>query len=105
MTVVPARVAGVPRITVVCPKPNGELLAAASILGVQRIARIGGAQAIAALAYGTRNIARVDKICGPGNRFVTAAKQLVSSDCGIDLPAGPTEAVVLAASGNPRFIA
>jgi histidinol dehydrogenase len=105
MTVVPAQVAGVHRITVVCPKPNPELLAAASLLGVTQIARIGGAQAIAALAYGTESIARVDKIFGPGNRFVTATKQLVSSDCGIDLPAGPTEAIVLAAKGNPRWIA
>jgi histidinol dehydrogenase len=105
MTVTPAQVAGVPRITVVCPKPNPELLAAASLLGVMQIARIGGAQAIAALAYGTENIMRVDKIFGPGNRFVTAAKQLVSSDCGIDLPAGPTEAIVLAAKGDPKWIA
>lgn len=105
MTVVPAKIAGVNRITVVCPKPNPELLAAAHLLGVTRIARIGGAQAIAALAYGTNNICRVDKIFGPGNRYVTAAKQLVSSDCAIDLPAGPTEAIVLAAEGNPRWIA
>jgi histidinol dehydrogenase len=105
MTVVPAQVAGVPHITVVCPKPNPELLAAANLLGVTQIARIGGAQAIAALAYGTKTIARVDKIFGPGNRFVTAAKQLVNSDCAIDLPAGPTEAIVLAASGNPKWIA
>jgi histidinol dehydrogenase len=105
MTVVPARVAGVHRITVVCPKPNAELLAAARLLGVTQIARLGGAQAIAALAYGTKTISRVDKIFGPGNRFVTAAKQLVSSDCAIDLPAGPTEAIVLAARGNPKWIA
>jgi histidinol dehydrogenase len=105
MTVIPAQVAGVPLITVVCPKPNPELLAAASLLGVDKIARIGGAQAIAALAYGTKSIPRVDKLFGPGNRFVTAAKQLVSSDCAIDLPAGPTEAIVLATSGKPRFIA
>jgi histidinol dehydrogenase len=105
MTVVPARVAGVPRISVVCPKPNAELLAAASILGVEQMARIGGAQAIAALAYGTESISRVDKLCGPGNRFVTAAKQLVSGDCAIDLPAGPTEAIVLAATGNPAWMA
>jgi histidinol dehydrogenase len=105
MTVVPARVAGVKRVAVVCPKPNPELLAAASLLGVTQIASIGGAQAIAALAYGTKRIPRVDKIFGPGNRFVTAAKQLVSSDCAIDLPAGPTEAIVLAAIGNPKWIA
>jgi len=105
MTVVPARVAGVNHITVVCSKFNPDLLAAASLLGVTQIARIGGAQAVAALAYGTKNISRVDKIFGPGNRFVTAAKQLVSSDCAIDLPAGPTEAIVLAAQGNPKWIA
>jgi len=105
MTVVPARVAGVNRITIVCPKPNAELLTAARLLGITEIARIGGAQAIAALAYGTKNIVRVDKIFGPGNRYVTAAKQLVSSDCAIDLPAGPTEAIVLAAKGNPKWIA
>ncbi len=105
MTVVPARVAGVKRVAVVCPKPNPELLAAASLLGITQIASIGGAQAIAALAYGTKRIPRVDKIYGPGNRFVTAAKQLVSSDCAIDLPAGPTEAIVLAAIGNPKWIA
>jgi histidinol dehydrogenase len=105
MTVIPARVAGVKRVAVVCPRPNAELLAAASLLGVDEVARIGGAQAIGALAYGTKRIARVEKIFGPGNRFVTAAKQLVSSDCAIDLPAGPTEAIVLAADGNPRWIA
>jgi histidinol dehydrogenase len=105
MTVVPAQVAGVKNITVVCPRPNPKLLAAANLLGISRIAHIGGAQAIAALAYGTKSIPRVEKIFGPGNRFVTAAKQLVSSDCAIDLPAGPTEAMVLAERGNPRWIA
>jgi histidinol dehydrogenase len=104
MTVVPARVAGVSHIQVACPRPNAALLAAASVLGVKRIARIGGAQAIAAFAYGTKNVPRVEKIFGPGNRFVTAAKQLVSNDCAIDLPAGPTEAIVLATNGNPRWI-
>ena len=105
MTAIPAQVAGVRNITVVCPHPNNALLAAANFLGVEKIARIGGAQAIAALAYGTKSISPVEKICGPGNRFVTAAKQLVSSDCAIDLPAGPTEAIVLADGGNPRWIA
>jgi len=105
MTVVPAKVAGVRHIQVVCPRPNAALLAAAGVLGVTRVARMGGAQAVAALAYGTKRVARVEKIFGPGNRFVTAAKQLVSSDCAIDLPAGPTEAIVLAAAGNPRWIA
>ncbi|MGC1313264.1 MAG: histidinol dehydrogenase, partial [Candidatus Acidiferrum sp.] len=79
MTVVPAQVAGVKNITVVCPRPNDALLAVANFLGITQIARIGGAQAIAALAYGTKNIPRVEKIFGPGNRFVTAAKQLVSA--------------------------
>jgi histidinol dehydrogenase len=74
-------------------------------LGVMRLARVGGAQAIAAMAYGTKRIPRVDKLFGPGNRFVTAAKQIVSAHCAIDLPAGPTEAVVLADCGNARWIA
>ena len=105
MTVVPAKVAGVERIVVVCPDPSKEFLAAASLLGVREIARIGGAQAIGALAYGTRSVPRVDKIFGPGNQFVTAAKQLASNDCAIDLPAGPTEAIVLGEKGNPKWIA
>jgi len=105
MTVVPAQVAGVPRILAVCARPNDALLAAAELLGITEFARIGGAQAIAAMAYGTRKIAAVEKICGPGNRFVTAAKQIVSADCAIDMPAGPTEAVVLANGGNSRWIA
>jgi len=105
MTVVPAQVAGVRRITAVCPRPNDELLAVAEMLGITELARVGGAQAIAALAYGTKRIARVEKIFGPGNRYVTAAKQIVSADCAIDLPAGPTEAVVLSNRGKPRWIA
>lgn len=105
MTVIPAMVAGVKQITVVSPGPNAALLAAVNILGVGSIARIGGAQAIAALAYGTKSVTRVDKIFGPGNRFVTAAKQIVSNDCAIDLPAGPTEAIVLANGGNARWAA
>jgi histidinol dehydrogenase len=105
MTAVPAQVVGAKRIVAVCSRPNNELLATAGILGLSEVARIGGAQAVAALAYGTKTIPRVDKICGPGNRFVTAAKQLVSYDCAIDLPAGPTEAIVIASQGNPRWIA
>ena len=105
MTAVPAQVAGVSRIVAVCPGANPELLAAAGVLGISEIARIGGAQAIAALAYGTKSIPRVEKVFGPGNKYVTAAKQLVSGDCAIDLPAGPTEAIVLAAEGNARWIA
>lgn len=105
MTVIPAKVAGVRKIIVACPKPNRELLAAAGLVDVTGIAQVGGAQAIAAFAFGTKSIPRVDKIFGPGNRFVTAAKTLVSNDCAIDLPAGPTEAIVLADDGNPRWIA
>ena len=105
MTVIPAQEAGVPKIVVASPQPGPALLAAAERLGVASVARVGGAQAIAALAYGTRSIPRVDKIFGPGNRFVTAAKKVVSAECAIDLLAGPTEAIVFATGGNPRFIA
>jgi histidinol dehydrogenase len=105
MTVIPAQEAGVREIIVASPQPGPALLAAAKRLGVRSVARVGGAQAIAALAYGTRSIPRVDKIFGPGNRFVTAAKKLVSNDCAIDMLAGPTEALVFAARGNTRFIA
>jgi histidinol dehydrogenase len=105
MTVIPAQVAGVRRIVVASPQPGPALLAAAERLGVEWVARVGGAQAIAALAYGTKSIEKVDKIFGPGNRYVTAAKRLVSGDCAIDLVAGPTEAIVLATGGNPQFMA
>jgi histidinol dehydrogenase len=105
MTAVPAQVAGVRRIVAVCSRPNSQLLATAGLLGISEVARIGGAQGIAAIAYGTKTMPRVDKICGPGNRFVTAAKQLVSHDCAIDLPAGPTEAIVIASQGNASWIA
>jgi histidinol dehydrogenase len=105
MTVIPAQEAGVGEIVVASPQPGPALLAAAEKLGVRQVARVGGAQAIAALAYGTRSIPRVDKIFGPGNRFVTAAKKLVSNDCAIDMLAGPTEALVFAVRGNARFIA
>lgn len=105
MTAIPAQVAGVKRIVVTCPKPSPALLAAAEILGITEIARMGGAQAIGALAYGTQSIPRVDKICGPGNRFVTAAKRIASNDCAIDMPAGPTEVLILATGGSARYIA
>lgn len=105
MTAIPAQVAGVKRIIVACPKPSPALLAAAEILGVTEIARMGGAQAIGAFAYGTQSIPQVSKICGPGNRYVTAAKRIVSNDCAIDMPAGPTEVLILATGGDPRFIA
>jgi histidinol dehydrogenase len=105
MTVIPAQVAGVKHIHVVSPKPSTEVLAAAAMLGVSEFYRVGGAQAIAALAYGTKTMPRVDKIVGPGNTYVTTAKKLVAFDCSIDFLAGPTEALVLSESGNPKFIA
>jgi histidinol dehydrogenase len=105
MTVIPAQVAGVKRVAVVSPQPRNEVLAAAGMLGISELYRVGGAQAIAALAYGTKTIARVDKIVGPGNSYVTAAKKLVSFDCSIDMLAGPTEVVILSDNGQPEFIA
>src|ERR1019366_5773009 len=105
MTAIPAQVAGVERIVVVTPNPQPATLAAAYLLGITEVYRCGGAQAIAALAYGTESIARVDKIVGPGNAFVTAAKKLVSFDCAIDMLAGPTEAVVVSDNGNAEFLA
>jgi histidinol dehydrogenase len=105
MTVIPAQVASVKDIRVVSPRPAPETLAAAHFLGVREFYRIGGAQAIAALAYGTASIPRVDKIVGPGNLFVTAAKKMVAFDCSIDFLAGPTEIVIVSERGDPRFIA
>lgn len=105
MTVIPAQVAGVPQIRVVSPHPSQATLAAASFLGVREFYRVGGAQAIAALAYGTESIPRVNKIVGPGNRYVTAAKKMVAFDCAIEFLAGPTEAVLISEQGDPVFIA
>ncbi len=105
MTAIPAQVAGVKRIVVVSPRPAKETLAAAHLAGVEEFYRIGGAQAIAALAYGTASVPRVDKIVGPGNLYVTTAKKLVAFDCGIDMLAGPTEIVVASENGNPQWIA
>ncbi len=105
MTVIPAQVAGVKNIIVTSPKPSSEVLAAAAMLGVRDFYRVGGAHAIAALAYGTSTIPRVDKIVGPGNAYVTVAKKLVAFDCSIDFLAGPTEAVILSDTGTPEFIA
>jgi histidinol dehydrogenase len=105
MTVIPAQVAGVKNIRVVSPNPSPQVLAVACMLGIDEFYRIGGAHAIAALAYGTESIPRVDKIVGPGNSYVTAAKKIVSFDCAIDFLAGPTEALILTDSGNPEFIA
>jgi histidinol dehydrogenase len=105
MTVIPARVAGVREVIVACPNPAPVVLAAALEAGATRLVRIGGAQAIAALAYGTASIPRVAKITGPGNAWVAAAKQLVSADVAIDLHAGPSEIVVWADTGRPDWIA
>jgi histidinol dehydrogenase len=105
MTAVPARVAGVREVIVMCPRPEPAVMAAAVEAGVTRMFRIGGAHAIAALAYGTARVPRVDKIVGPGNRFVAAAKACVASDCAIDFYAGPTEIVIVAGSGRADWIA
>ncbi|MGE5321668.1 MAG: histidinol dehydrogenase [Actinomycetota bacterium] len=105
MTVIPAQVAGVEEIRVASPRPARETLAAAFFLGLREFYRVGGAQAIAALAYGTRTVPRVDKIVGPGNLFVTAAKKQVAFDCGIDFLAGPTEVVIVSERGQANFIA
>jgi histidinol dehydrogenase len=105
MTVIPAQVAGVKNIRVVSPNPPRKMLAAAAMLGVREFYRVGGAHAVAALAYGQKSIPSVDKIVGPGNAYVTVAKKLVSFECAIDFLAGPTEAVVLSESGTPEFIA
>jgi histidinol dehydrogenase len=110
MNAIPAKVAGVPRLAMVVPTPDGILnplvLLAAHISGVDEIYRIGGAQAVAALAYGTKTIAPVDKITGPGNAFVAAAKRRVFGKVGIDMIAGPSEILVIADTGNdPDWIA
>jgi histidinol dehydrogenase len=106
MAAVPARLAGVERIAVATPRPQEATLAAAHALGLDEVYAVGGAQAIAALAYGTESIAPVDKIVGPGSPWVTAAKVLVSSRVGIDLPAGPSEVVAIAdASAEPGRVA
>ncbi|GAJ09112.1 unnamed protein product, partial [marine sediment metagenome] len=107
MTVIPAKVAGVKEI-IICspPKENNEALyVAADIAGADKIYRAGGSQSIAAMAYGTESINKVDKIVGPGNIFVTAAKKLVYGDVGIDFLAGPSEVLILAEKGNPKSIA
>jgi histidinol dehydrogenase len=105
MTAIPAAVAGVEDVVVVCPRPERVVLAAAREAGVTKLFRVGGAHAIGALAYGTESIPRVDKIVGPGNAFVAAAKNFVARDCPIDFQAGPTEIVVLARNGRPDWIA
>jgi len=105
MTAVPARVAGVRELIVVCPRPEPAVMAAALEAGVTRLFRVGGAHAIAALAFGTKRVPRVDKIVAPGNRYVAAAKAIVSRRCAIDFHAGPTEIVIVAGAGQPAWMA
>lgn len=105
MTAIPADAAGVGEVVAVCPRPAPVVMAAALEAGVSRLFRVGGAHAIAALAYGTGTIPRVDKIVGPGNRYVAAAKALVAADCGIDFYAGPTEIVIVSSRGPADWIA
>jgi histidinol dehydrogenase len=105
MTAVPAQVAGVREIIATCPGVDAVVAAAALEAGVTRLFRAGGAHAIAALAYGTRRVPRVDKIVGPGNRYVAAAKALVAPDCPIDFEAGPTELVWVTDGARPEWVA
>ncbi len=105
MTAIPARVAGVREVVAVCPRPDPTVMYAARIAQVNRLFRLGGAHAVAALAYGTATVPRVDKIVGPGNAYVAAAKALVSPDCAIDFHAGPSEIVIVSATGRPAWIA
>jgi histidinol dehydrogenase len=105
MTAIPARVAGVKEIVAVCPRPDAVVLAAAEIAGITRLFRVGGAHAIAALAFGTASVPRVDRIVGPGNKYVAAAKNYVSTECGIDMQAGPSEILILSDNGRPAWLA
>lgn len=105
MTVIPARVAGVPRILVAAPKPVDEIFGTAALLGATHVFEMGGAQAIAAFAYGTKTVPRASRIVGPGNIYVAAAKKLLAGEVGIDFVAGPTEILMIASDGNPKWIA
>ncbi len=105
MTVVPAQVAGVPNVCVACPRAVDEVFGTAHMLGVSRVFQMGGAQAIAAFAFGTKTVPRVDRIVGPGNIYVAAAKKLLAGEVGIDFIAGPTEILIIANKGDARFIA
>lgn len=105
MSVIPAQVAGVKEISVTSPRPAPAVLVAADLLGIKKIYRLGGAQAIAAFAYGSKSVPRAAKIVGPGNRFVAAAKKIVARDCAIDFVAGPTELVMVGSRGRPDWIA
>jgi histidinol dehydrogenase len=105
MTVLPAQEAGVPNICVASPRPVKEVFGTAALLGVERVFEMGGAQAIAAFAYGTRTVPKADRIVGPGNIYVAAAKKLLAGEVGIDFVAGPTEILIIAAEGNPKHLA
>jgi histidinol dehydrogenase len=105
MTAVPAQVAGVVNICVASPKPVDQVWGTAAMLGLTRVFEMGGAQAIAAFAYGTRTVPKADRIVGPGNIYVAAAKKLLAGEVGIDFVAGPTEILIIAAEGDPRYLA
>ncbi len=105
MTAVPAQVAGVKNICIACPRPVDEVYGTAHMLGIDQVFQMGGAQAIAAFAFGTKTVPRADRIVGPGNIYVAAAKKLLAGDVGIDFVAGPTEILIIANEGDPRFIA
>src|SRR4051794_11227985 len=105
MTAVLAQTAGVRRICITSPKPSREILGCARMLGIEEVYRVGGAQAIAAMAFGTETIPRVDRIVGPGNAYVAEAKKLLAGEVGIDFLAGPTEILILTAQGHPAIIA
>ena len=102
MTVIPAQVAGVKRMCVTSPRPVMTIYGVASMLGATDVFQMGGAHAIAAFAYGTRTVPKVDRIVGPGNIYVAAAKKLLAGEVGIDFVAGPTEILIIAADGDPR---
>lgn len=105
MTVIPAQVAGVPQICVTSPRPVDAILGTASMLKVTRFFQMGGAHAIAAFAYGTRTVPKADRIVGPGNIYVAAAKKLLAGEVGIDFIAGPTEILIVAQDGEPKWLA
>lgn len=105
MTVVPAQVAGVPNICVASPRPVDEVFGTAAMLGVDHVFEMGGAQAIAAFAFGTRTVPKADRIVGPGNIYVAAAKKLLAGEVAIDFVAGPTEILIVASHGDPRHLA
>jgi histidinol dehydrogenase len=105
MTAIPAQVAGVHRVCVACPQPVPEILGTARLLGVAGVFQMGGAQAIAAFAFGTRTVPKADRIVGPGNIYVAAAKKMLAGEVGIDFIAGPTEILIIASEGKPEFLA